>query len=242
MEKFSKNFVSNEKGNSREFSADSITEKRPLGQGRFGEVSEVEVTKDSVTMNFAIKDYKRNGTYSNKEARKNAEAAYSNYLNAKQAGLKVFSTVRLSKDKPQLLLTLGSNNETILISKDSAVSWERVSGIANMGSLVEAMGQNVIKSVQAGIKLRRDSYFFLAQKDRPTNIDFLVGDYERLEKSERTPRELFKKNMVSVRDVLVNTLVEKYLKLDSDEAYEFLSTFITKQVQDFVDNHELEFK
>lgn len=227
--KFSNEFVRKDVNENRSFSADSVIEKRPLGEGKYGEVYQVTVTKDGIAMDFAIKDYSKNEY----DARKLTEQAYDHYLKAKEAGLKVFPTVRISSDKPQLLLTLGTTADQTLISKDSHVTWDKVNTLSNMKELVSGIGMNVLKGSRAGMKMRRDIYFFLVNNVEPTKADFLIGDYERPIDSGKTPDALFKRNMQSAKGA-IDIFIEKYVSPDKQVEYKEQAA---KEIEQFEKDH-----
>jgi hypothetical protein len=231
-QKFSKEFFKKEGNKPNVFSADTVSEKRSLGEGRYGQVYEVVLSKGDHDKVFTIKDYSKNG----EQARSLVEQAYQNYLKAKEAGLKVFPTVRISDDKPQLLLTLGTTDDQTLISKDSHIPWNKVGEIHNILRLISEVGDNVLKGSKAGMKMRRDVYFFVVQKSDPTEADFIVGDYERPMDSDKTQEQLFKRNMQSATDAL-GIFIEKYIVSDKVQYYK---NIVAEGMASFEKEHRIE--
>lgn len=227
-EKFSKRFEKIDKtGKSKEIQLDSITKKGSLGEGLYGEVSAVEIEIDGYPRNFAIKDYSKKGEGSIELAKQ----AYKNYLQMKALGLKVFPTARISKDKPQLLLTLGTQKDFVLISKDSHIKWDKVKELTNLKELILSMAQNVLLGSKEKIEIRNDSYFFIINKQNPTDADFVIGDYERMNLSDIEPIELFTKNLKSAEKALVS-FVDMYIENDEAEQKKY-ENIIQEEISNF---------
>jgi len=75
----------------------ALNKRHLLGSGSYANVYEVEVEIDGSRHIMALKEYKehcRGGM---------AESSVKHYLDAKAAGLKVFTTYRLSKDNDSIL-------------------------------------------------------------------------------------------------------------------------------------------
>ncbi len=172
--------------NSDKIIFDEIENKKIIGFGSYGDVYEIEARLGEHKRKFAIKDYFQADGRSTEDAVNYCTRAYSQYLWAKEIGLKVFPTVRLAKNKHQLLLTLVDNDQFYISDKqDSIPTNNKVEMINNLSSMVSSIKSEIIKAV-ANRTYLSDCYFFLINNNNPQNINFIIGDYDYIFKVDNS--------------------------------------------------------
>ncbi len=187
-----------------DFVADNITKKESLGKGSYATVFEVELEKGEHKMNFALKEY-------GPQLKNAAEKAFKNYLYAKEIGLKVFRTLRISEDHTALLLTLGNTENNFLISSGSHIEWDKVDHIENFQSLLNDLQQDILKASKASVHYAGDAIFLVADRKQPYNLSFVLGDYDNLIRYDYdSDVNLFPENVVIARNSLKN-LLDSYI-------------------------------
>lgn len=238
IEKFYKNLNNQEDPTNNQPRID-INKKELLGEGTYAPVFKVDLKTGDHVKDFALKDY----TNVNKENEKHnyncAVEAFLNYQKAKKAGLKVFPTVRINEEKNKLLVTLGTNNEYQIVSKDSTSNWKKVKDIKNIENLISDMENNFLNATRSKINLSWDSIFFVFKKTNPECVDFVIGDYDGLLsfKKDKNFEYMFKINCEQLEYVL-GFLLDIYLEDSSLEKYKGI---VKKRLNQFIDKYNQEF-
>ena len=230
METFPKNFIKKENGKEYIFSADDIIKKRPLGEGGFGEVYEVEIKKGSRFFKYAIKVYK-GGSLEYKKAK--ALKAYENYLLCKEAGINVFQVVRISEDGTQLLMTLASDDDFSVIDPHTKVAFDRVKHLDALPNLIYQLEENIFRATEKNIILPADSYLFITQKTNPNGPESVVGDYDSITISNGSQKDIFETNITKAEAAL-SDFIRVYVEREEIEA---LSEYIEKKFENFRKMH-----
>lgn len=173
-----------------------IKNERKIGNGWFSDVYQADVAIGNHTRKFVIKKFK-DALIDGKAltAKENAANAIVNYQSAKKAGLKVFTTYRLSEDGTSILMTNGSPDSTVcLTNNEDANLWGM--GLPKIKKIEEAVFKGLVDKVfrqaiiaaEHDLSIWFDAFFFLY--DRNTNsIDFVVGDLDLVNRRQTlTPR------------------------------------------------------
>jgi hypothetical protein len=205
-----------------------LSKGRFLGRGGIGEVHEVLVDLNGKKFTMALKEFK-NPEYkryydNNMNQGTDPEIAFKHYQDAKKAGLKVFKTYRLSKDRKSILMTNGNDQKIICLGitdQDKKV-WdevfegqERIKSIDNLDEFLNNLYEEVVKATKKNFDLGFDSVFFLIDRKTKTHLDFVFGDMDGLEKKEKK---------ISLYNVLmdnygimgaVETFIEQYVEEES---------------------------
>lgn len=214
MKLFSEKFLNNNESK-KPFITDNISRKKILGEGWTGIVYEVDIEKNKHHKQFALKDFTKNG---NESAKYSAEKEYRSYLEAKKAGLKVFPTVRLNKNHKELLMTLGTNDHFLLFNARDSDRWSKVDKIDNLQNLLFEMKENAKKGADFGLDIIWDSYFFIINKIKPTEVNFVIGDFGNVKISNETKEDLYYKNIHEVEKAL-ESFLDHYIKYDKKLLY-----------------------
>ena len=196
MENFFKKNIDQTKEDS--FIPDKVTKKEFLGKGSWASVFAVELEKGGHKKDFALKEY-------GPQLKRATERAFTNYLYAKEIGLKVFPTVRINEDHTKLLLTLGTTGDSFLISGQSKERRNKVDGIENLQSLIHDLQEDILKASKKSVHYAGDAIFLIGNNDKPNHLDFILGDYDNLMKYD-TDVNLFPENVVIVRNNLKRLL------------------------------------
>jgi hypothetical protein len=219
QENFSERYIKKTAKEESVFVPDQTTEKGFLGKGASGGiVKEIEIKKGSHIKNFAVKDFSHLKTNYSTPIRI-VKREYDSYLVSKEAGLKVFPTFRISEDNLKLLMTLGNTKDFLLIGKDSDIEFNKVEEISNLKEVISSIKENIQKAVKAFIELSWDSYFFIINKNNPTQVDFITGDFGGIDKDEKVPSEtLLELNMVQAQ-VALDQFIMLYVNQEKREFY-----------------------
>lgn len=212
---FSEKFLNNNE-NKKPFIADSVSRGKVLGEGWTGTVYKVDVKKDEHCRQFALKDFTKIGSRAAKYA---AEQEYQSYLSAKKSGLRVFPTVRLNKNHEELLMTLGTTDNFLLVNGRSSEKWSRVNKIDNIQDLIFKIRENAEKAAISSLEIIWDSYFFIIDKANPTNADFVIGDFGNVRKSNGSEEDIYYKNIHEANRALKD-FINNYLQNDNKPEYE----------------------
>lgn len=195
------------------FKADHISYIRELGGGEHGDVYEVEVQKGKHKRRFALKNYFIEGLkdYTEDKAIEKTKLAYLGYILAKKIGLKVFRTLRISTEQVQLIMTLGTDENYTLIGGGSKIKLDKVNEISNIEELIKNIKESVLIATKAKVNVGGDSYFYTFNKSEPTKIDFVVGDYDSVYKSNLQEKSLLRANLKEAV-FSVYTLINLYIE------------------------------
>jgi hypothetical protein len=178
-------FVKNQNESKDGFLADKVAGKQSLGEGVYARVREVLVKKGNHEKTFALKDYKTKSNLEN--AKLLATNAFNHYLRAKESGLKVVPTLRISDDSTELLTTLLTNENISLIDSGSSKKWGNaplIQDIDNIREITEQLVENAIKASDAEIVVSGDAYAFVIDNNKISHLNFFLFDFDLVESIE----------------------------------------------------------
>ena len=202
--KFEKSF---KKNTGKETKVQVISEIRIAG-GTFGEIFDTVVEIGGHRKRFIVKKYRENNLPVGKPiATKNAHSAFENYSLAKEAGLKVFPTFRISEDEKDILMTTGFLKDQICIGSNNAKDVTKfdkplIREISNTDEFLSNIFAEYIKAAKNNIYLPSDILFFVLNRDEPTNLDFVLGDLDNLRKESRSIAGIASLNIRNLRSSL----------------------------------------
>ena len=232
-----------QKHTGKEVSTHVISENL-ITRGAFGRVFDTVIEIGGHRKRFIIKKYSFSGDPVSLDiAEKDAKRAFENYSLAKKAGLRVFPTFRISKDKKKILMTTGFLNDQICIGSNSELSivdfkQPLIEEIENLDEFLASFFAEGLKAAQKGIKFYNDAPFFIISKSQPTKIDFVLGDFDNF-RENKPSKSIGLHNVQNIRTALVGFWRDnispdfKKLFLDRVEYY-------YKQAINNVNNSDLE--
>lgn len=221
-----------------------LTKKEELGKGAFGTASSVAIETGKHKFPFVLKEY-------NNEL--SAKDELQKYIDAKEAGFKVFPTFRISEDGKKVIMTTGHTNEWVCIGSNNE----------NVGGSLESLGLSKIKSLdtegfdsflknyfnQAVIAAQNkfsvafDAPFFLTERNNKDNvkIDFVLGDLGQVGKnlSGDDDRRRNMKNVTNLK-VAVTDFIKK--NLEDPKIYLGKINSVAKSVDDMLKGGAIENK
>ena len=180
-----------------------IVSETLINSGNFGKIYDSVIEIGGLQRRFIVKKY---STMLSTITGTNAEWALKNYSLAKKAGLRVFPTFRISKDRASILMTTGFFNDKICVASNDHYTVDKfgralILEIENIDEFLSNFFTESLKAAQQGIQIHFDVFFFILNKNEPTKIDFVLGDLDNLYKAGRT-KETGVHNMNSARDAL----------------------------------------
>lgn len=157
----------------------------------------------------------------------------SNYLTAKETGLKVFPTCRSiysSRHGPELLMTRGYSKDWICLGdkgENSLLSFfgmAKISEILNYNIFVDRFLQQAKLGYKSGTLVAADAYFFLVNLQTNGKIDFVVGDVGTLsgDDGRRNSLEIWLENLNYIKMAVSNFLQKNVSSEKVDEYLEIL--------------------
>lgn len=115
-------------------------------------------------------------------AKRETERAFDNYRKAKNAGLRVFPTYRISEDHTSILMTNGNADSTLVLSNNKNLRELGLPPIRDE-ALTPALTDSIIEHAKLAsehkILIPVDAYFFLYNHGQQTT-DFILGDLDKL--------------------------------------------------------------
>jgi len=222
-----------------------IVPKKIIGQGNFGMALLVDIpTARGRTLHFVVKrphptecspgEYMAHlGIYEESELQDRIRQEHAmtqvareinNYELARRAGLKVFNTMRqmLSENGAELLMTTGFTDEWICLGDKGEAAevktygLNRLTQIDNFTKFVDEVFAQSEIAFHYGITFNADAYFFLVNRENPSNVDFVLGDVGCLEKDNDEAG--FKTVWLSNLESAVRALA-KFITLNVDPAF-----------------------
>ncbi len=176
----------------RSMDVDLVSEGSYLGSGGLGEVLRTPVSVESNgnerIVTLALKRY-RNREGKNEDWNALLTRVENVYNHVKEAGVPVFPTYRMDKEKGIIAMTDWSENGKYSIADfrhkedDSA----KLESISNFESLAEGVFEAARKVAGAGFWMDSgDPYFFRYLKgDKDGSVDFVVGDLDGMHEESR---------------------------------------------------------
>lgn len=188
-----------------------VVNERRIGSGKFGNIFEADVFVSgdlsdneiaelkqknpgryrSLLRKFVIKkfnDTEQDGSVSQATAEENAKKAIENYVKAKKAGVKVFSTYRLSDNQRDILMTNGDSDDYYCIGSNkgsnTVVSFggemieSKNTDEVKIEEFIKSVFYHAQKSAEKKVALPFDAYFFKIGKNEKDKLDFVIGDLD----------------------------------------------------------------
>lgn len=238
MESFENKDVSFKKHTGKE-KAYKVVEEVLFADGAFGKVfytlvdtGQHKISGDRILKRFIVKKY----SHSHSDAisdedyedriKEDTKHAFQNYTFAKKAGLKVFPTFRMGEDEKSILMTTGFSDDKICVGTNSLLKTEDfekplIKNIANVDNFLDSFFKEGSKAAQRGIGFYFDNFFFMLSKEEPTKIDFVLGDFDNLQKWKgRDENKISEENMENIKHALEDFCQRN---IDSSFREEFLS-------------------
>ncbi|MFH0818440.1 MAG: hypothetical protein V1898_00405 [Patescibacteria group bacterium] len=161
-------------GGRRECQIDLLKERRTGKRGQFGELYKVQIEYRGQVMDFYEKRFFDDG---------DAERAQEKYQLAKDAGLKVFPTYRLNKERNSILMTPADNDGQKEVDSGKQGSIEMHS-IDNFVDFVKQLFAQVRLAYEHDIGFADDCLmYFYNPKSR--KMDFYIGDTDNIVAKEQ---------------------------------------------------------
>ena len=196
--------------NTRKETGVRVVSETPITKGSFGKIFDTVIEKGGHKRRFIVKKY-YNYTPDlpeyNSTIKENAERALHNYTLAKNAGLKVFPTFRISEDGESILMTTGFSDNQICVGSNGGLNIDKlkqplIEEIVNLDKFLVNFFIEGLKAAKNGISLHSDSFFFIFNKSKPIKIDFILGDLDSLYKDKPT-KDVGEMNMREIKDTLI---------------------------------------
>lgn len=177
-----------------------ISNKRPINAtkresgGAFGTVYAVDVQLPGV---------KEKHQFALKELHSPDPNVIRNYNRAREAGLKVWKTYRVSEDNRSILMSVGSSEGWRLMGENSKLTEQERADflpISNFDSFLDTYYKDAIKAADHKISIAGDVPFFRVKKDQ---LDFVLGDLDQLEDSPKDTEQTLHENLQSMHSRLV---------------------------------------
>ncbi len=156
-----------------------ITGERDIhGGGVFGQIFLTDTLVLGRPRRFIVKKFLGNPD----RAKREAERAFNNYRKAKNAGLKVLPTYRISGDNTSILMTNLNVDSTLVLSNNRDLGELGLPPIRNE-ALTPGLTDSIIEHAKLAsehkILIPVDAYFFLYNQVQQTT-DFTLGDLDKL--------------------------------------------------------------
>jgi len=154
--------------------------KKFISRGSWGSASEALIDMGGKSGDFVVKDY---------GSEEGAVRALKNYLVAKEAGLKVFTTFRINKDKKVVLMTTGHTEEWVCLGSNQEgragdlkfFDLPKLNSITNFDQFLEDYFEQAEIAARNNIYIHGDVPFFMVERKKDDAIlDFVLGDYDNL--------------------------------------------------------------
>lgn len=203
-----------------------VNKESSKSSGAFGVVYDVDLQLpgSEKTYHFVLKEMHGSG----EQAEEKVDNAINNFLRAKQAGLRVWTTYRMSEDGKSILMTTGNmKGWKVLQSQRVGESLPKMNppSMNNFKSLLVKYYGDAVKAATNKISIAADVPFFLVQED---SIDFVLGDLDLLEKSDQDPKKMLRQNLQNLHAILTRFFEDNY-KGEADQFIEESKKYIQKQ-------------
>jgi hypothetical protein len=213
-----------------------IFNKRPINatkresRGAFGTVYAVDVQLPGV---------KEKHQFALKELHTADPNVIRNYNRARQAGLKVWKTYRISANNKSILMSLGSSEGWRLMGENSKLTEQERADflpISNFDSFLDTYYEDAIKAADHKISIAGDVPFFRIKKDQ---LDFVLGDLDQLEDSPKDTEQTLHENLQSMHSRLVVFFEDNFGEHDEFAEVGFIGeceTYI-EQSSEYINKH-----
>jgi len=141
---------------------------------------------------------------------------------AKQAGLKVFPTYRISSDNKSILMTSGYDENHACVSNNlnspplESFGLKPLEEVPNFENFVRSLFDEAEKGIEKGIFIPTDSVFFVIDKDAK-EVDFYIGDLDNVYRPPDFDKVWIDRQLTAAYDIakiFVNRFVEENERLD----------------------------
>jgi len=171
------------------------------------------------------------------------QKAFRGYELAKNAGLKVLPTFRITEDEQMALMTYAGTNELEPIkqsrSKDREPN-EKALAISNLDDVLNQMEKQVRLATKANIQLGPDIFVYLLGKN-DNRLDFVIVDTSDIRANELRigEKDLYKNNLLTVVISLEGLLMNLLYTGDALKTKKETKTYLKYQAQirKFVQKH-----
>lgn len=196
-----------------------INENLQESSGAFGTVYAVDVRVSGSEENhpFVLKEFHGAGT---DVARKAARASLLSHRLAKQAGLKVWNTYRISEDGESILMSTGNVDDWQVMGGSNRLTAEQQSEllkIEDLGKFLEGYYKEAQKAAEKHISISSDVPFF---RVRGNEINFVLGDLDQLTMSDEDEKKILKNNLQNMHSRLTVFLENNFGDIDYDSEEE----------------------
>jgi hypothetical protein len=130
---------------------------------------------------------------------------------AKDMGLRVFSTCRISEDEKYILMTNGNKEGKYVVASNlhNNVTLEnfglsKLKLVHNLDQLIESVFNEALKANEKNIDIGgSDSLFFqVSPEAKGNNVDFFLGDLDLLRQKTNFKKEDTAENMFAAKEAL----------------------------------------
>jgi len=187
-------------------------QQRQIGDGTFATAYSVVVEQGHHQKRMVIKRYDgRHG----EPAEVDAQRAIEHYQNLRAAGIKVFTTFRLSQDHKSILMTsghsadwvcVGTNDGTEQVSDFPELGHNIIDRITNFPELANNLLSDVKKATIAGLFIGSDALFMLINRADPTQLDYVFGDLDYTGEKDDDP-QFIQQNFERIQQVMQRFLL-----------------------------------
>lgn len=193
-------------GVNRDYIIKLVENAKQVGEGRYGQVSRVEVDIGGRKLKLLQKFYPdvvsedEDGKEDRYPGKYICVSAFAGYKLCKNAGLPVPETVRLDRDNSRLLVTDLTDNgkfEVVAVNDfNSDLHKDKIEEIENFDQLIEVILSIADKASRKGVFLPHDCYLFkLSRNQSKISIDrVVVGDFDQIMESDPEDPKDFEAN------------------------------------------------
>lgn len=172
-----------------------VLKERQVAKGLYGSILEASLEVQgqgghAKRYDGIIKDYSSSsmisGSDGGKYQRFHSENVLKTHRSLQEAGIPVFKTFRIEKDKPRILMTNGNSDETVLVNvwnegttKLEERGQKKLENVPNFDEWADKLFSIVEASVNNGVKLDDDCPFFIVNK-KTHDVQTIIGDLDRV--------------------------------------------------------------
>ncbi|MBI3632832.1 MAG: hypothetical protein HY226_00915 [Candidatus Vogelbacteria bacterium] len=174
-----------------------IKSQKYLSEGGRGVAFQVEVKIGSKDRIFVTKKFSQE---------KEIERALRNYQEAKQSGLKVFTTYRIDQTGKRILMTSGHTKDDVCLGSVNEgrslqyYNLPKIKSITNLNEFMQKYFEQAKIAANSRIHIMHDvPFFFVKRGEENSPLDFVLGDtdtvYKRKERSWLDYQKLLQMNI-----------------------------------------------
>ncbi|HWA31989.1 MAG TPA: hypothetical protein VG694_00850 [Candidatus Paceibacterota bacterium] len=242
--------ISFKAANGRESTVKIVSEK-PLNESRsYGKIFDTVIEVGGHERNFVVKKYlpgyesDRLNAGDEQHIKDTTQNAFRYYTLAKKAGLKVFTTFRISEDQKSILMTSGFLDNNICLGSNNVpgikdFNHPPIGNIENVDEFLQNFFSEGLKAAKSRLELYSDAYFFIVSRDNPTKLDFVLGDLDNLVEKEKPMKETGFYNIEHIKDMLIEfcgkNITPEYAKNFMEKVDRYF-----KEAENSIENSDLE--